>query len=104
MVWKENLWLRLLDGNRALKLISDNLAPPWEDPTGQSGGAYPTFLCSPTLPDSSKFRLYVWYHVGASTRHDDFISVLPALSDRRQNVEDGFDSQWDRIKLHLKSV
>jgi alpha-L-fucosidase 2 len=40
MAWKINLWARLLDGNHAYKLITDQIAPV----TGRGGGTYPNLF------------------------------------------------------------
>ncbi|HEU4610232.1 MAG TPA: glycoside hydrolase family 95 protein, partial [Chitinophagaceae bacterium] len=44
MGWKVNLWARLLDGNRAYKLITDQLTPAPLAQSGQNGGTYPNLF------------------------------------------------------------
>ncbi|MFA6811613.1 MAG: glycoside hydrolase family 95 protein, partial [Bacteroidaceae bacterium] len=46
MGWKVNLWARLLDGNHAFKLISDQLTlvDPAKGGFGSGGGTYPNFF------------------------------------------------------------
>ena len=43
MGWKVCLWARLLDGNHAYKLITDQLHPT-TDEKGQNGGTYPNLF------------------------------------------------------------
>ena len=52
MGWKVNLWARLLDGDRAYKLIADQLTPAPIDRSGEHGGTYPNlFDAHHTFPD-----------------------------------------------------
>jgi alpha-L-fucosidase 2 len=44
MGWKVNWWARLQDGNRAYKLISDQLTPAPLETAGQNGGTYPNLF------------------------------------------------------------
>jgi alpha-L-fucosidase 2 len=42
--WKVNLWARLLDGDHALKLITDQLTPAILPDGKQRGGTYPNLF------------------------------------------------------------
>lgn len=44
MGWKINLWARFLDGDRALKLISNQISPSIQPNGAQTGGTYPNLF------------------------------------------------------------